>query len=44
MKWQLQKGSSKNWNTVRADGEGVSFNTQYGPKEWSEKQIGRAHV
>ena len=33
---QMQKGSSKNWNTVRADGEGVSFNTQYGPKEWSE--------
>ena len=33
---QMQKGSSKKWNTVRVDGEEVSFNTQYDPKEWSE--------
>lgn len=33
---QMQKGNSKKWNTVRGDGEEVSFQTQYEPKEWSE--------
>ena len=33
---QMQKGNSKKWNTVRRDGEEVSFQTQYEPKEWSE--------
>lgn len=33
---QMQKGGSKKWNTVRRDGEEVSCQTQYDPKEWSE--------
>ena len=33
---QMQKGNSKKWNTVRSDGEEVSFKTQYEPKEWGE--------
>ena len=33
---QMQKGNSKKWNTVRSDGEEVSFKTQYDPKEWSD--------
>ena len=33
---QMQKGNSKKWNTVRSDGEEVSFQTQYDPKDWSE--------
>ena len=33
---QMQKGKSKKWNTVRSDGEEVSFQTQYEPKEWAE--------
>lgn len=33
---QMQKGNSKKWNTVRCDGEDVSFKTQYDPKDWSE--------
>lgn len=32
----MQKGGSKKWNTVRRDGEEVSCQTQYEPKEWSE--------
>ena len=31
---QMQKGKSKQWYTVRNDGEGVSMQTQYEPKEW----------
>ncbi len=33
---QMQKGVSKKWNTVRKDGEEVSMQTQYAPKEWQE--------
>jgi len=33
---QMQKGNSKQWRTVRSDGEEVSFQTQYDPKDWSE--------
>lgn len=33
---QMQRGKSKKWNTVRTDGEEVSMQTQYEPKEWSE--------
>ena len=33
---QMQKGMSKKWNTVRKDGEEVSMQTQYAPKEWQE--------
>ena len=33
---QMQKGKSKNWNTVRSDGEAVSFLTQYDGKEWAD--------
>lgn len=33
---QMQKGNSKKWSTTRQDGEEVSFQTQYDPKEWSE--------
>lgn len=33
---QAQKGKSKKWNTVRTDGEEVSFQTQYDPKDWSD--------
>jgi len=33
---QMQKGKSKQWYTVRNDGEGVSMQTQYEPKEWKE--------
>ena len=33
---QMQKGNSKKWNTVRSDGEEVSFQTQYDPKDWDE--------
>ena len=33
---QMQKGNSKKWNTVRSDGEEVSFQTQYNPKDWVE--------
>lgn len=33
---QMQKGKSKKWNTIRTDGEEVSFKTQYDPKSWDE--------
>jgi len=33
---QMQRGKSKKWSTVRTDGEEVSMQTQYDPKEWSE--------
>lgn len=34
---QAQKsGKSKKWNTVRTDGQEVSFQTQYAPKEWTD--------
>ena len=33
---QMQKGNSKKHYSVRKDGNEVSMNTQYEPKEWSE--------
>ena len=33
---QMQRGKSKKWYTVGSDGDEVSFQTQYAPREWSE--------
>lgn len=33
---QMQNGKSKKWNTVRNDGNEVSMQTQYEPKDWND--------